>query len=152
VLHTDQSFTVSAWARPATASVAQTFVSQDSTGTVGGFSLKYGPEDGGQWKLRMYASAGDDSTAHTTFATAPATNVTTTIHHLVGIFDAQKLELRLYVDGVPKATTAMNGAWQPWDATGPLVLGRHQAGEFTMGDLDEVRVYQGVVTDVTRIP
>ena len=46
-------------------------------------------------------------------------------------------------------------AWQPWDATGPLVIARGQQGplaEPTRGDLDEAHVYHGVVADVTRIP
>lgn len=154
VLHTDQSFTVSVWARPSSSVGQQTFVSQASTGSVGGFALKYGDDSGGQWKFRMYASPTD--TTNTTFATAPAVGVTTTFHHLVGVFDAQKRELRLYVDGALKATTSMNAQWQPWDATGPLRIGRDQdspaAPEFTHGDLDEVRVYQGVVADVSRIP
>ena len=155
VLHTDQSFTVSLWVRPMTASVAQTFVSQESTGTTGGFSLKYGPEAGGQWKMRMHAAATDDTEAHSTLVTAPATNVTTAFHHLVGVFDAQTLQLRLYVDGGPASSVPMNPAWRAWDATGRLILGRHQLGSLTermQGDLDEVHVYQGVVTNVTRIP
>jgi hypothetical protein len=154
VVHTDQSFTVSAWVRPSSAVGQQTFLSQASSGVVGGFSLKYGDDSGGLWKFRMYASPTD--TTNTTFAVAPAVNVTTTFHHLVGVFDAQKREMRLYVDGVLKATTPMNALWQPWDATGPLLIGRHQDSpvgpEFTRGDLDEVRVYQGVVADVSRIP
>jgi hypothetical protein len=156
VLHTDQSFTVSVWTRPNTTATDQVFVAQESTspGTVGGFALKFGIDTGGQWKLRMYASATDSDSAHATFATAPATNVTTAFHHLVGVFDAQKLEIRLYVDGALKTTTPMNAAWHAWDAGGRLVIGRHQPTsglEQTSGDVDEVRVYQGVVTDVTRI-
>jgi hypothetical protein len=154
VLHTDQSFTVSVWARPTTIAVYQTFVSQQSDGVQGGFSLYFGSESGGVWKFRMHASPTD--TTNTTFAVTPALDVTTAFHHLVGVFDAQKREMRLYVDGVLKATTPMNALWQPWDATGPLLIGRHQNGtagsEFIHGDLDEVRVYQGVVTNVTRIP
>lgn len=154
VLHTDQSFTVSVWARPTTIAVYQTFVSQQSAGVQGGFSLYFGSENGGVWKFRMHVSSTD--TANATFCVAPAVDVTTTFHHLVGVFDAQKREMRLYVDGVLKATSPMNALWQPWDATGPLLIGRHQSGtggnEFTNGDLDDVRVYQGVVTDVTRIP
>lgn len=154
VLHTDQSFTVSVWARPTTTAVYQVFVSQQSEGGLDGFALYFGNENGGVWKFRKYASSTDST--NTTFAVAPAVNVTTTFHHLVGVFDAQKLEMRLYVDGVLAATSPMNAAWQPWDATGPLLIGRDQNGtagsDFTSGDLDEVRVYQGVVTDVTRIP
>ncbi|HEY0481457.1 MAG TPA: LamG domain-containing protein [Kofleriaceae bacterium] len=156
VLHTDQSFTISAWVRPSSAIGQQTFVSQASAGSVGGFSLKYGDDAGGHWKLRMYASATDTDPTHTTFASAPAVGVTTAFHHLVGVFDAQNRELRLHVDGVLGATAALNPAWQPWDAAGPLLIGRHHntgsGSEFTAGDIDEVRVYQGAVTDVTRIP
>lgn len=154
VLHTDQSFTVSAWARPTTIAVDQTFVSQQSTGSHAPFSLYFGHESGGVWKFRMHASPTD--TVNVTYAVAPAVNVTTAFHHLVGVFDAQKLEMRLYIDGTLKATSPMSSLWQPWDATGPLLIGRHHSGaagtEFTAGDLDEVRVYQGVVADVTRIP
>lgn len=154
VLHTDQSYTVSVWARPASSTVAQTFVSQDSLFATGGFALKYGPDGGGQWKFRIYASATDTADAHTTFCNAPIADPTTAYHHLVGVFDAEKREARLYVDGVLKMASPMNAAWQPWDATGPLAIGRFQVGapEYTRGDVDEVHVYQGVVTDVTRIP
>jgi hypothetical protein len=154
VLHTDQSFTVSVWARPMTTAVDQTFLSQQSSGQNAGFALGLGRENGGVWKLRMHASASD--TVNLTSATAPATGATTAYHHLIGVFDAQQLELRLYVDGALAATAPVNPAWQPWDATGPLLLGRNHdatAGtELTQGDLDEVRVYQGVVVDVSHIP
>jgi hypothetical protein len=153
VLYTDQSFTVSLWARLTTMAVDQTLIAQQSSGSHGGFALLFGAENGGVWKFRMHASATD--TTNTTFAAAPAVGVTA-YHHLVGVFDAQRAELRLYVDGVLQATTPMNGLWQPWAATGPLLIGRHHNGtlgsEFTAGDVDEVRAYQGVVVNVTRIP
>lgn len=156
VLYTDQSFTISAWARPSTTAVDQTFVSQQGAGSLGGFSLAFGSESGGVWKFRVHAAVSDADASHATLATAPAVSATTLFHHLVGVFDAQNRQLRLYVDGTLRATTPMNAAWQPWDATGPLLIGRHHDGldgsELTSGDLDEVRVYQGVVTDVTRIP
>jgi hypothetical protein len=156
VLHTDQSFTVSVWARPTTIAVDQVFVSQQSDGGLDGFALYFGNENGGVWKFRKYTSSTDST--NTTFAVAPAVDVTANFRHLVGVFDAQKREMRLYVDGVLLATSPMNAAWQPWDATGPLLIGRDQdfttpgKNNFTNGDLDEVRVYQGVVADVTRIP
>ena len=154
VLHTDQSFTVSVWARPTTTAVDQTLLSQQSSGSHAGFALGFGRDSGGVWKLGIHASATD--TVNLTSATAPATGATSAYHHLIGVLDAQKLELRLYVDGALVATAPMNAAWRPWDATGPLLIGRHHdatAGtEFTRGDVDEVRVYQGVVVDVSRIP
>ena len=74
---------------------------------------------------------------------------------MICVFDAQKRELRLYLDGLLKGTQAMNGAWQPAGDRAP-VIGNGQTGgspnNWVHGDVDEVRVYQGVVTDVTRIP
>ncbi|HZJ64101.1 MAG TPA: LamG domain-containing protein [Kofleriaceae bacterium] len=154
VLHTDQSFTVSLWARPSSSAAIQSLVSQQSTATSPGFSLGFSTDSGGQWKLTAYGSPTD--TTGTTVAAAPAVNVTTSFHHLVGVFDAQKREIRLHVDGVLRATTAMSALWQPWDATGRLLIGRRHNGtagiDFTRGDLDEVRVYQGAILDATRIP
>jgi hypothetical protein len=153
VVHTDQSFTVSVWARPTSATVEQTFVSQQSAGVHGGFSLGLSPGATPVWRFRMHTSSG--ATAGVTSAAAPATSPTTAFHHLVGVFDAQRQEIRLYIDGALKTTTAMIAGWQPWDAAGPLLLGRDHNGaagsEFTGGSLDEVRIYQGVVADVTRI-
>jgi hypothetical protein len=148
VLRTDQSFTVSAWVRPSDSAVSQTFVSQRSAGAYPGFYLHYGAANGGEWLFAMQASATD--AAHGTYATTPATNPTGW-HHLVGVFDAQRRQLRLYVDGAARATAAMNPAWQPWDATGPLVIGTSGSGTFVHGDVDEVRAFQGVVPDPTRL-
>jgi hypothetical protein len=68
------------------------------------------------------------------------------------VYDADARQLLLYVDGHLAATTRVRKAW---NATGVLTLGRgKQAGAataFWAGDLDGVRVYAGVVTDVTRI-
>ncbi|MGK5674309.1 LamG-like jellyroll fold domain-containing protein [Micromonospora sp. URMC 106] len=148
VLRTDQSFTVSAWVRPSDSAVSQTFVSQRSAGAYPGFYLHYGAANGGEWLFAMQASATD--AAHGTYATTPATNPTGW-HHLVGVFDAQRRQLRLYVDGAARATAAMNPAWQPWDATGPLVIGTSGSGTFVRGDVDEVRAFQGAVPDPTRL-
>ncbi|MGH9885375.1 MAG: LamG domain-containing protein, partial [bacterium] len=154
VLHTDQSFTVSVWARPSSSTANQTFLAQQSAVTWPGFALQFNPDSGGIWRFKVYGSSTNDTSS--TSATAPAVNVTTSFHHLVGVFDAQRVEIRLYLDGALRTTVPMNALWQPWDATGPLLIGRRQNGtagvDFTRGDLDEVRVYQGVVSDVTRIP
>lgn len=152
VVHTDQSFTVSLWARPATTTTYQSFISQQGT-ALPGFSLYFAPESGGLWKFQLYGSPTNAATS--TFVSVPALAPTTLFHHLIGVFDAQKLEVRLYVDGALAATTAVAAPSQPWDATGPLLIGRRHDGptaiDFTHGDLDEVRVYQGAVTDVTQI-
>jgi len=73
--------------------------------------------------------------------------------HLVGVYDATAKKILLYVDGQLTASAPFDRAW---NATGPLILGRgtHRGApaDFWSGDLDEVHVFAGVVTDVTRIP
>jgi hypothetical protein len=154
VLHTDQSFTVSVWVRPLVTTGYQTFLSQYGDATIPGFSVYHGATES-EWKCKMAASATDGSGTGATLVATPAPD-TASYHHLVCIFDAQKRELRLYLDGVLTSTAAMNALWQPWRATGPFVIGQGQGGSgptnWTKGDVDEVRIYQGVVADVTRIP
>ena len=78
-------------------------------------------------------------------------------HHLVAVVDLQRREVRYYVDGQLADAEPINAAWQPWQANGQLVIGHSTdaAGNpvsWSRGDVDEVRVYQGAVADVTRIP
>ncbi len=156
VINTDQSFTVSAWVRMSDTTKYQTILSQATSATNPGFMLYFSSSTdmGLEWKFKIYASGTADNTVSTLAATPAATP--TAYHHLVGVFDAQKREIRLYVDGALKATVAMNAAWQPWHANGPFLIGRTHEGANpalpAKADIDEVRVYQGVVTDVTRIP
>jgi hypothetical protein len=153
VLYTDQSFTVSAWVRPTVTTGVQAFLTQFSDGAAPGFSLDHSAAEPA-WRCRMPASSTDTSATTTTVAQAPALD-TTDYHHLVCVFDAQSRELRLYLDDQLKDTAAMDPAWQPWRATGSFVIGtgQHESPfvDWTHGDLDEVRIFQGVVADVTRI-
>ena len=70
--------------------------------------------------------------------------------HLVGVFDASTGQVRLYVNGVLQ--TAVAGGATGEDNGHALTIGARGTDWFFGGDIDEVRVYQGVVTDVTRIP
>jgi len=153
VIHTDQSFTVSCWVRMSATDRFQTILSQQSSGFYAGFALYYATDNGGEWKIRMHATPDDN--ANNTWAVSAATTPGS-YHHLVAVLDVQKREVRLYVDGVLKMNSPMKPAWQPWDSGGPFLIGRlhygANPGEFATADVDEVRVYQGAVTDVTRIP
>ncbi|HEX6686082.1 MAG TPA: LamG domain-containing protein [Candidatus Limnocylindrales bacterium] len=151
VVRTDSSFTVSAWVRAtSTTAPIQTYLAQGNTGGAPGFLMYY---DSGNnlWKIKMYSSAAlDESTATIAAVTATAP---TNYHHLVGVFDLHKRELRLSIDGAPPVIKALNAAHQPWNSTGPLLIGRMPDGsKHAHADLDEIRVYQGAVADVTRIP
>lgn len=149
-LRTDQSFTVAAWVRTEDLARAQTFVSQRGIGVAPGFSLAYDPAGGGRWVWSIPASATD--TTHVTSASVGVVTPTT-YHHVTGVLDAQSRLARLYVDGELKATVPMNAAWQPWQADGELVVGRAPLGAVPNGHnwVDGVRLYQGVVSDVSRI-
>jgi hypothetical protein len=67
--------------------------------------------------------------------------------HLVGVFDAQKGEQRLYVNGVLKDSAARPAGSA---MTGPATIGRSlwkgAPTEWWPGEVDDVRLYQGVMT------
>jgi hypothetical protein len=149
VLRTDQSFTVSAWVRLNRIDY-ETVVAQDGT-VSSGFYLYYAPEDGGKWKLKVLPSATSADDTNATYAVAPAQDATTSWHHLVGVLDTGSRQIRLYVDGQVAATSALNTAWQPWQATGSLTVGRAIVGgsftRFLAGTIDQVTVFAGAMSD-----
>ena len=62
--------------------------------------------------------------------------------HLVGVYDAGRPQLKIYVDGVPGDAAALA---TPWDAGRTVQLGRARAESgYTnswLGSIDEVRIY-----------
>lgn len=164
VVYTDQSYTVSAWVRLDGAGLPtgnRTAVAQEGT-RASGFYLGF-RQDGGTptWSFSIPGSADLDgggpgwASARSAVLTSSAMN---TWVHLVGTFDAQTGVMKLYVNGTPagSATTSgrlvTNGRMTVGTA---LWAGAGQPANLIddwLGAIDEVRVYQGVVTDVTRIP
>jgi hypothetical protein len=151
VVHTDKSFTVSAWARLTDNSHTATIVSQ--AGNVNsGFQLYYS-KSYDRWVFNKHA---DDTSAQPEIARAlsdqpPALNGWT---HLVGVYDAGApggtKQLRLYVNGVLQSTAPTVAS--AWDATGPLEVGRVKANsgfqDYFAGDVDDVNVWDRVVSDL----
>ncbi|MEO3777725.1 LamG domain-containing protein [Micromonospora sp. B11E3] len=147
VLRTDQSFTLSTWVRLDPTRGAQTVLSQDAVDR-SVLRLSYEPADGGRWEFGMLATAtADESTA--TYATAPAARPDQW-HHLVAVLDATHREARLYVDGTLAEAVGLNPAWQPYQATGPLLVGRSTtlAGPagWLYGQVDDLGLYQGALS------
>jgi Concanavalin A-like lectin/glucanases superfamily len=160
VLHTDQSFTVSAWvwinAGTDMAAMNRTAVAQDGT-NVSGFFLGYANIGGNvKWKFGLpradQLSPGNDDAFSTNALTSTDQGTWT---HLVGVYNAQTGTISLYVNGA-LAGTGTRTAGAAWDATGTLTIGRGrwagQQVDFWPGNIDEVRVYQGAVTNISQIP
>ncbi|NYF57243.1 LamG domain-containing protein [Micromonospora purpureochromogenes] len=148
VLRTDQSFTVSAWAKLDRTDVYQTLLVQDGVSNAG-FYLYYGTDNGGVWKLKMLNGAGtpDDGTG-ATFAVAPAPDAGESWHHIVGVLDVGRRQIRLYVNGDLMQTTPLPAGWQPWQANGPLGVGRSFGNWHPLyGAVDDISVHQGAMTD-----
>ncbi|MEV4757044.1 LamG domain-containing protein [Micromonospora sp. NPDC049559] len=143
VVATDEDFTVTAWVRlPAGTTGTRTVLAQEgSRGS--GFFLQYTGASN-RWAFGRHAA--DTDTAATVAATSVATARPGVWTHLAGVYDGINRQLRLYVDGLPVATTAFT---TPWNARGALVLGRGKragaAADWWSGGIDDVRVYEGTL-------
>jgi hypothetical protein len=146
VLRTDQSVTLSAWARadvmPATGT-EQTVVQQGTSarstvkvvlsGTTGkwGFGVTT-PDGAGGWTwASSYAN------------TAATTGVWT---HLVAVFDKSTGQVRLYVNG-DLQTQIATGAAGWYDPTASVHVGGLASTDFFVGTIDQVGLWQGVLSD-----
>ncbi|MFE0632519.1 LamG-like jellyroll fold domain-containing protein [Streptomyces sp. NPDC058864] len=153
VLDTYQSFAVSLWARlPADKEQrAMTVATQGSTNAAG-FELYHSSALGG-W---VFMRAKED-TATTGLVRAQQNACDPNVHcpaerlgewtHVVGVYDYDAGEIRLYVDGVLKDTQPFT---TPWLATAPVTLGyKATAGAqgFYRGDLDDVRLFDRALSD-----
>ncbi|MEV0150546.1 MULTISPECIES: LamG-like jellyroll fold domain-containing protein [unclassified Nonomuraea] len=149
VVHTDRGMSVSAWVRLNDNSKNSTVVSQ--VGNRGaGFQLYYswGYK---RWIFNKYDADKDNPAIARAFSDAePQVGVWT---HLVGVYDAPARQLRLYVNGIRQSTPAAY-TYTPWDATGPLQVGRVKANgtfqENFAGDIDEVKVWDRILSDDPR--
>jgi hypothetical protein len=147
VVRTDGSFTVAAWVRTSAVGPAAVAVSQSGV-RANGFALGYStdPYYGTTWSFGAPASDADGAAydrARDVFdAVEPGTWT-----HLVGVYDAGRQEVSLYVNGQFVDATAHT---TPWNASGSLLIGRGLIDgtpqDFWPGALDDVRVYTGVLS------
>ncbi|WP_283139672.1 LamG-like jellyroll fold domain-containing protein [Rhizohabitans arisaemae] len=145
VLHTDQPFTVAAWVRITDLSrYERTAVAQEGT-NVASFYLGLRQDlNRPQWSMQLRPG---DTDACCPWAAVGGTVKLNQWQHLAGVYDRGAAKVRLYVDGVKVAEVASGAAWR---ATGPLSIGFGKwmwAGDFFMGDLDDVHAYAGVLPD-----
>jgi len=145
LLRTDQSYTVSAWARLTSKAGYATVAGQDGTHS-SAFQLAYDMGwDCWAWELSATNTVDPDQSV----ICQPGTAVLNTWVHLVGVYNAATGIATLYINGSPIASDV--GPAQPWNATGPTTVGRsrwedHDSDHFP-GDIDAVHIYQGVLSD-----
>ncbi|MCX4855674.1 LamG domain-containing protein [Streptomyces canus] len=149
VIETRSSYTISAWARIASAPTSNVVVaSQTGTGSNGpGFSLYYSTAYG-KWIFGWHW-ADSSGTWHylrsLADAAAPPVKVWT---HLAGVYDADAGTIQLYVNGKPQGAPVAMPSGEPEAGNGALQFGRGNgstAGSFAgyfNGQIDEVRIWQ----------
>ncbi|WP_344876125.1 LamG-like jellyroll fold domain-containing protein [Nonomuraea antimicrobica] len=138
VVDTGRNFTVSAWGRLTSTAATATLVTQEGTRT-GAFALQYSKTDD-RWALtRAGTDADNAATVRALSTAAPRLNEWT---HLTGVYDSAAGKISLYVNGRLEGSATVT---QPWNATGPLTIGRGKvngaASDPWPGDVDEVRVH-----------
>jgi Protein kinase domain/Concanavalin A-like lectin/glucanases superfamily len=137
------SFTVAAWVYLTKYAVNVTAVSQDSTGD-SAFCLQY-YSGGTGWGFTRYAANSVTPSPVSAQSTSPA--VLNTWVHLVGVYDADDGQLRLYVNGKPQGTATDT---TPYASHGSLAIGRAQFGaqdiDWFPGRINDVEVFQQALT------
>ncbi|MEV0179157.1 LamG domain-containing protein [Streptomyces sp. NPDC050625] len=135
---TSKSFTVSAWVKLNSTTANSTFLSQNGT-TNNGFQLYY--SSGAQaWAFGRHSTDASGAVWRAAYGSKATTGQWT---HLVGVYDANAKELRLYVNG--KLTATRDWTYTPWNATGPVQIGRKLSsgtyGEYANAAISNIRVY-----------
>ncbi|MET0135636.1 MAG: LamG domain-containing protein [Kibdelosporangium sp.] len=147
VLRTDNSYTVSAWARPdGDKPVQGALVSQDGANGASGFYLLY-RSDMNAW---VFSTPTTDAAQPGSLYVKDSAPPQIGWSHMTGVYDASVPEIRLYVNGAMVGRTAVPGGIK-WNAPGNLQIGRAKwtglQTDFWKGWIDEVHAYTGVRTD-----
>jgi hypothetical protein len=155
IMDTYQSFAVSAWVRLPKDKEARAMTAVSQVGSVRrGFELYHSSAIGG-WVFQRPEADTSDATLVRASQVVCAANTNCAAgrfgewNHVVGVYDANTAQLRLYVNGVLQATTAYTDRWL---ASGPVSLGSGltPAGAVVSplkGDIDDVRLYDRAVSD-----
>jgi hypothetical protein len=142
-LNTDQSFTVSAWVRLTDNSTYRTAVSQDGVHNTP-FQLQLSASCR-CWAFKLQSADVPLPTQYIAQAASAAQLNTWT--HLVGVYDATRQTMALYVNGVLAASAS--APLVPWQAGGALTIGRTRWNDgytdYWAGSVDEVKVLQGAL-------
>ena len=143
VVHTNGSFSVSAWVRINSLSLGYVNAVSGDGAVVGMFGLGINPDN--QWVFWMHSNDSvANSYAGALASSGPSPGVWA---HLAGTYNVATGQLALYVNGTLAATTTMTS---PWDATQRFAVGFGRwdgADNYQwQGDVDDVRAFQGVLS------
>lgn len=143
VVDTTQSFSVSAWAKlPTTRPTRPGIIATQAGDHRSGFELYYSRHFD-RWVFNRYDA--DVSTGANIVRAQSISPPDDQWTHLLGVFDGQAQEVRLYVNGKWQESTPYD---QPWPALGRLQLGAGWYGSLSSyfnGDIDDVRIFDRVV-------
>jgi hypothetical protein len=117
VLTTNQSFSVSAWARLANSGSYHAIISQDAT-TASGFKLEFDYASG-KWAFILPNADTTTPAQSTAYGTAATLGTWT---HIVGVYNAATATASIYVNGTLAGTTSVPA--RSWTAAGSLTIGR----------------------------
>ncbi|MDF5755102.1 LamG-like jellyroll fold domain-containing protein, partial [Spongiactinospora sp. TRM90649] len=143
VLDLTKSFSISAWAKPSSATPGNfTVVSQDG-GYHSGFFLKYSKALN-RWQFAR--NTADAESTHVVATAADAVPLDEWVH-LVGVYDSVTRQIQIYVNGKAGTPAAFTS---PWHAGGATVVGRAKwkGGDTDrfLGKIDDVRVYDRIIS------
>lgn len=173
-IHTNTSFTASAWVSTAARPTRPVTVMSMAGGTTNGFAVRYVPDSAapavaGSWVLQTANADGSGAVVSTAKDTSFQDNGAW--DHIAVVYDLMAGQMRLYVNGQLQANICADGdddgtpddpsctesvSWNssvlPFDATKGLQLGRLKTGattwgEFWPGVIDDVWVFGGVASD-----
>nr|WSX74756.1 LamG domain-containing protein [Streptomyces sp. NBC_00899] len=173
-IHTDSSFTVSAWVSTPARPTKPVTVMSMAGATTSGFAVRYVPDsadpaNAGAWQLQT--SNADSTTAVVSTASDSSFQNNGSWDHVAVVYDLMAGQMRLYVNGQlqqslcsdsdddgtpddPSCTESVswNSSVLPFDATKGLQLGRIKTGASTWGEywpgvIDDVWVFGGVASD-----
>ncbi|WP_406494930.1 LamG domain-containing protein [Streptomyces sp. NBC_01604] len=154
VLDTARSFSVSLWARLPKDKAVRPMTAIRQTDTVKpGFEIYHSSNLGGWVFARETANSTGSTAVRATQSACPANENCAAAglgewNHVVGVYDYDADQIRLYVNGVLKDTEAFT---TPWLATLKVSLGAAadatgSASNFLEGGMDDVRLYDRVIS------
>ncbi|WP_241200249.1 LamG-like jellyroll fold domain-containing protein [Streptomyces sp. ADI92-24] len=139
VVDTTSSFAVSAWVR--LAEREQSTILQQRGTSIGAFQLYYSASYD-RWVFNRYDRDATDETATIVRAVGKQSPVVGAWTHLLGVYDQQAKQIRLYINGQLEATTAFT---TPWAAKGALEVGRWDGKNQLSGEVDQIQVWNRIV-------